>query len=175
MAILLLCIKIFFVRIIDVSLGTIRTIITVKGKAIIASTVGFFEVLVWFLIVREALNTNTSSIWIAISYSLGFATGTYVGSKLSDKFIKGTLGLQIITSKKDYNIVKKIRENGHAVSVLELNDSNKTQKYMLFMEINKKHLDEVKSLIKEIDSNAFIVVNETKYVKNGYFKDEIKK
>ena len=32
MNILLLCIEIFFARIIDVSLGTIRTVIVVKGK-----------------------------------------------------------------------------------------------------------------------------------------------
>ena len=32
MAILILCVKIFFVRILDVSLGTFRTLLTVKGK-----------------------------------------------------------------------------------------------------------------------------------------------
>lgn len=70
MNILILCLKIFFVRIIDVSLGTVRTIITVKGRRVVASMVGFVEVFVWFLIVREALNTDEVSIWIAVSYSL---------------------------------------------------------------------------------------------------------
>ena len=86
MEILILCLKIFFVRIFDVSLGTARTIIMVRGKGFLASIIGFVEVLVWFLIVREALNTNVESIWIAISYSLGFATGTYIGSLLSNHF-----------------------------------------------------------------------------------------
>ena len=102
-SILILCIKIFLVRIIDVSLGTFRTIITVKGKALYASIIGFIEVFVWFIIVREALNTDIDSIWIAISYSLGFSTGTYIGSILSKKFIEGTLSVQIITNK--YNLV----------------------------------------------------------------------
>ena len=75
MELLLLCIKIFCVRIIDVSLGTFRTIITVKGKSLYASIIGFIEIFVWFIIVREALNTDVDSIWIAISYSLGFSTG----------------------------------------------------------------------------------------------------
>ena len=64
---LFLCFKIFFVRIIDVSLGTARTIIMVRGKGLIASIIGFFEVFVWFLIVREALNTTESGLFIAIS------------------------------------------------------------------------------------------------------------
>ena len=41
---LLLCIKIFLVRILDVSLGTVRTIMTVKNKNLIASIIGFIEI-----------------------------------------------------------------------------------------------------------------------------------
>lgn len=37
----ILCLKIFLVRILDVSLGTFRTILTVKGKTLYASLVGF--------------------------------------------------------------------------------------------------------------------------------------
>ena len=42
---LILCLKIFFVRIIDVSLGTIRTLFTVKGKKLIASAIGLLKYL----------------------------------------------------------------------------------------------------------------------------------
>ena len=52
MELLILCFKIFFVRIIDVSLGTFRTMETVKGKTKEATIIGFFELLVWFLIVK---------------------------------------------------------------------------------------------------------------------------
>lgn len=171
MNILILCLKIFFVRIIDVSLGTVRTIITVKGRRVVASMVGFVEVFVWFLIVREALNTDEVSIWIAVSYSLGFATGTYIGSILSDIFISGTLGVQVVTSNSDDNIINILRKNGYALTVLPvegMNDDN--SKYMLFIEIDKKHFNDLKRLIKSLDEKAFIVVNETKFVQNGYFK-----
>jgi len=169
MQLLILCLKIFFIRILDVSLGTIRTIITVKGKAVIASVVGFFEVLVWFLIVKEALNTTNNSLFIAMAYSLGFATGTYIGSILSDKFIKGTLSLQIITNKQI--IIDILRKEGYAVSVLEVSGiDDEHKKYMLIMEINKNSLNEIKYLIKNLDNKAFLVVNESKFVFNGYFK-----
>ena len=125
MNILILCLKIFFVRIIDVSLGTVRTIITVKGRRVVASMVGFVEVFVWFLIVREALNTDEVSIWIAVSYSLGFATGTYIGSILSDIFISGTLGVQVVTSDSDDNIINILRKNGYALTVLPVEGINK--------------------------------------------------
>ena len=169
MNILLLCIKIFFVRILDVSLGTIRTIITIKGKAIIAALVGFIEVFVWFLIVREALNTDITSIWIAVSYSLGFATGTYIGSIISDKFIKGNFSVQVITS--NYNIINDIRNQGYGVTVVNVEGHEKDlEKYMLFIEVTNNRLDNLKQLIKKIDNDAFMIINETKYVQNGYFK-----
>lgn len=166
--IFLLCLKIFFVRIIDVSLGTFRTIITVKGKAFYASVIGFIEVFVWFLIVREALNTDVESIWIAISYSLGFATGTYIGSILSKHFIEGTLSIQIITTK--YNLVNAIRENGYGVSVINVNGKNEEEKYMLFIEIKNKSLKHLRGIAYSIDKNCFFIVTETKYVQNGYIK-----
>ena len=100
MEIIFLCLKVFFVRILDVTLGTFRTILTVKAKNIEASLLGFFEVLVWFLIVREALNSDIDSIWVAIFYSAGFAVGTYFGGILSQKFIQGNSTLQVITKKR---------------------------------------------------------------------------
>ena len=66
MGLLLLCVKIFFIRILDVSLGTVRTIVTIKGKTALASIIGFVEVFVWFVIVKEALNTPETSIFVAI-------------------------------------------------------------------------------------------------------------
>ena len=170
MELFLLCLKVFFARIIDVSLGTFRTIITVKGKSVYASLIGFIEVLVWFLVVKEALNTPETGIWVGISYALGFATGTFIGSKLSQKFIKGNLSVQVITGNNNEHLIDILRENGYAVSVMDINGKNKEEdKYMLFIEISNHKLNHLQKMIREIDPKAFIVVNETKYVQNGYF------
>ena len=171
MEIILLGIKIFSARILDVSLGTIRMILTVKGKNLSASIMGFCEVLIWFIIVKEALNTNETSLLIPISYALGFSSGTYIGSYLSDKFISGTLTVQIITSMKDKKLIKIIKKNGFGVSVIEVNKYlGGERKYLLIIEIDKKRLNKLKTLVKKLDKNCFITVDETKAVYNGYFK-----
>lgn len=167
----LLCIKIFLVRILDVSLGTFRTLVTVKGKSVYASIIGFFELLIWFLVVKEALNTDSNSIWIAISYAGGFATGTFIGSKLSQKLIKGNLAVQVITTDDTLKIAEVLRSEGYAVSVIDVKGKDKEDiKYMLFIEINNKSFAHLQSLIRKIDKTAFVVVNETKYVQNGFVK-----
>lgn len=167
---LFLCLKIFFVRIIDVSLGTIRTFFSVKGQNFIASVIGFIEITVWFLVVKEALNTTNNSLWIVFSYASGFSVGTYIGGILSNKLIEGNLGVQIITSGKSSELVKTLRKEGFGVSVIDVRGQDENIKHMLFIEINNKSFSHIRKIIKEIDPKAFIVVNETKYVQNGYIK-----
>jgi len=169
MELLFLCIKIFFVRILDVSLGTCRTIMVVKGKTLYATIIGFVEVFIWFLIVREALNTDIESIWIAVSYSLGFATGTYLGGFISKRLIKSTFSVEVITSNKNMSDV--LREKGYGVTELSVEGKDTDiEKYMLLLEVNNTSLNELKTLIKTIDKNAFTIVTETKLVQNGYLK-----
>lgn len=170
MELFILCLKIFLVRILDVSMGTFRTIVTIKGKSFYASLIGFVEIFIWFVIVKEALNTDETSIFIAISYSLGFATGTYIGSILSKKFIDSNLSVQVITDKAYPNMVDKLRNMGYGVTVMDVEGKSKEEKYMLFIEINDKSLIHLQQLIKDIDDKAFIVVNETKLVQNGFIK-----
>ena len=128
MELFILCLKVFFVRIIDVSMGTCRTIVTVKGKKLLASLIGFFEVFIWFI------------------------------------------GVQVITSKRDDELVAFLKKNGFGVSVIDVrSEKEHNEKYMLFIEIDKVKFNDLKKIIKKYDPNAFVVVNETKEVYNGYF------
>lgn len=169
MELLILCIKVFFVRILDVSMGTFRTVITVKGNRIMATIISFFEALIWFIIVKEALTTDMKSIWIALAYAGGFSIGTYTGSLVSTRFIKGTVGLQVILSNQNDSIVEQLRKRGYGVSVVDVRGQKNEIKYMLLIEIHNNRYGELSSLIKKLDDKAFIVASETKYVVNGYF------
>lgn len=168
MTLFYMCIKIFLARLVDVSLGTFRTINTVKGRDLVAAMIGLVEITVWFLIVKEALNTDNNGFLIVISYALGFSVGTYIGGKISKVFIKSNLEVQVILSNKDDNIVKTIRNNGYGVTAIEVIGSN-NKKYMLYIQIRHNTLENLKKLVRKLDNKAFIVVNETKYVENGYF------
>ena len=41
---------------------------------------------------------------------------------------------------------------------------------MLIIQINNKTLEELKKTINKNDPKAFIVINETKYIQNGFIK-----
>lgn len=166
-----LCLQICLIRILDVSLGTVRTILTVRGKRIPASLVGFFEAFLWFVVVRNALNSDVNVYLMALSYSSGFALGTFLGGVISDIFFSGILDLQIITSSRNDELIAKIREEGFAVSVLNVNSSQYgDEKYMLIMEIHGKMRKKVEHIVRELDPSAFIMVRETRAVRNGFLK-----
>ena len=69
-----------------------------------------------------------------------------------------------------YYEVEKIRKAGFAVSQIDCTGKDNAKKLMLFIELDKKHLDDLKDIINKIDKDAFMVINETKYVLNGFFK-----
>ncbi len=161
-----LCLKIFLTRILDVSLGTFRTIVLVKGKNVLAGIIGFFEVFVWFVVVQEALNTPNTSIWIAIFYSLGFAAGTIIGGYISNYFIRTPISLQIITTND--KMANFLHNKGFGVSVLKVQGKEGIRN-MLILETTDDNYKELMSLIRLVDEKAFVVVDEKKFVHNGFF------
>lgn len=165
------CIGIFLARACDVTFGTIKTVYMVKGKTFITAAIAFIEVFIWFMVAREALNTEINSLWIPISYALGYSTGTMIGTFISNRFVKGLVCVQVITKSENSHITEALREKGYGVSIVELkNDYDSVKKEMLFIEIQKKSLKKVKTMIEKMDPTAFIIVNETKVVHNGQIK-----
>jgi len=168
---LITCLKIFAARIVDVSLGTLRTVFFVKGKTIEPFIIAFVEVIIWYLIAREALNTTGNTLLIAISYAGGYATGTFIGSKLSKVLVKGVVGVQIVVKDNSENLINNLRNKGFGISVIELkNDYEGKNKDMLYIQVNNNKLKELTEIVKEYDESAFIVVNETKFIHNGLIK-----
>ena len=167
-----LCFKIFFARIIDVSLGTIRTVLVVRGRRFTPAFIAFFEVLIWFLIAREALTTEVTSILIPICYAGGYATGTYIGGFISNNLVEGLIGVNVTTKTSGAKqMVEEIRSAGFGVSVIDLkNPQDDEDKTMLIVQLNKSKLKTLTAIIRKNDPDAFVVINETKYTQNGLIK-----
>jgi uncharacterized protein YebE (UPF0316 family) len=166
---LISCIKIFFCRIMDVSLGTVRTILTVRGKTFLAAVIGFAEVFLWYIVVKDALSATGPVLPIAVAYAGGYATGTFIGGKLADALIKGSVVVQVITSTRDDSVLSRIREAGYAISVVDVKSSEYSgEKYMLLCHVDTALLKSFEQLVKELDPAAFIFLQESKGSIGGY-------
>lgn len=166
-----LCLEIFLCRILDVSCSTVRTVLTVKEKTGLSAAVGFFEAFIWFVVVRQALQSANESIFVALAYGAGFAAGTYVGGKLAKLLIKTNITMQVVTSGKDSDLIKAIQSAGFAVTVVEAKPTDfGPEKYMLFSDISSQRAKEFKKLVYSIDPCAFIMIQETKQIINGFIR-----
>lgn len=175
MELILLCLKVFACRIVDMFLSSIRTVYTVKGKSYIVAAISIVEGLVYFLIVKEALNFKSANFLetfnVALAYAGGFAVGTFIGSKLGNKLAGGMIQAQVVMTSKDDKKIKKIQDAGYALTVLKSEATAFSgEKYMLFSEIKSNKLNDFRNLIRSLDEKAFVIVNETKYVYNGFIK-----
>ena len=164
MSLLFICVKIFFARILDVSISTLRQMVMLKGKLFISTILAFIEVFIWFVVAREALTMDINSILIPIFYSLGYATGTLIGSYLAKCFVKGEVCIQIICN--DEKLLKALKLRGYEVSAMTLDNKKK----MLYLEVNSKSLKKVETLIKKADPTSFIIFNDSRKVINGMIK-----
>lgn len=169
MTLFLNCLLIFVVRIIDVSMGTLRTVLVVRGKRQIGAFIGFVEVGLWFLVVRHALAAETTSIWIAIAYAGGFSTGTFVGSWLEEKLAIGNSSVSVVTKGLRYDVVDGLRDKGFGVSSV-VSQGIDEENLMLIIEVDRKRINEVCNTVKTVAPDSFITISDTKQIINGYFR-----
>lgn len=147
---LFLCFKIFLARILDVSIGTIRTMFIVKGNKIIASIFAFFELIIWYYAAREALNTDIDSILIPISYALGFGVGTYLGIAINNKLLNPLYEIEIYLEKYNHELDK--------FKPFIIKDKNY---YRISVIMNRKNLNQSKNTFKQL-KNANIYIKDIK-------------
>jgi uncharacterized protein YebE (UPF0316 family) len=76
---------IFFARIIDVSMDTVRIICISKGYKGRAAFLGFFEVIIWLVAITQIMQ-NLTNVFCYLAYGAGFAAGTYIGMLIEERF-----------------------------------------------------------------------------------------
>lgn len=106
---------IFLSRVLDVTMGTFRVQMIVRRKKLIAGVLGFFEVLIFILIVSKIIQDIGN--WLnVVAYCGGFAIGNIVGIYISEKIYKEIISVGIISRNKWQGIEEKLREEGFGVT-----------------------------------------------------------
>ncbi|HHU36971.1 MAG TPA: DUF2179 domain-containing protein [Treponema sp.] len=148
---------IFFARVCDVSLGTFRHVMVIRGKKSIAFGLAFVESLIWVYAVSRVL-TQISDPVTAFAFALGFATGTYVGITIEGFFKIGEQAVRIFTSYGK-ELAPLIREKGYRVTVFDGNGRDGPVT-MLFVQIKRRGTRKIVTLARDIDPACFIVVDD---------------
>jgi uncharacterized protein YebE (UPF0316 family) len=154
---------IFLARVCDVSLGTVRTIITIQGRSVLAFFLGLFEVLIWITIVSTVVLQIKESPILAVFYAFGYATGNVVGILVERKLAFGLMVLRVITADPHQKMAHRLRNRGLAVTVFPGKGMNGSVT-MLYTAVRRKDLPWILSLVKEEDPDAFYITDQARDV-----------
>jgi uncharacterized protein YebE (UPF0316 family) len=164
---------IFFARILDVSIGTLRLIFVSKGYKFYAPLLGFFEVIVWLLAIGQIMQ-HLDNFLCYIAYGLGFATGNFLGILLDEKMSLGTVLIRVVPKMDTTELINHLRENSFGASLVDIEGMTGKLK-MIFTIVKRKDLKEVLGLIQEHNPQAFVTIEDVKTAREGYFRLSRKK
>ena len=106
---------IFFARVCDVGMGTIRVQLIVRRKKLLAAAVGFVEVLIYILIVSRVL--SDIEYWpYLLAYAGGFSTGTLLGMWLAENLSHQVLQVTVISHEPGPYVESAVRDAGYALT-----------------------------------------------------------
>jgi uncharacterized protein YebE (UPF0316 family) len=161
-------ILIFFSRILDQSIGTLRVIFVSKGLKNIAPFFGFFEVIIWLLAVTQVMK-HLGNPMSYIAYGAGFAMGNYIGIMIEEKLSLGTVLVRIIPRKDTTELVKNLKQDGFGVTQIDAEGVMGSKVKILLTITKRKNVPFVISMINQFNPNAFYTIEEIKAVREGYF------
>ena len=160
-------ILIFFSRIIEVSMGTVRIILISKGYRTIGAIIGFFEVTIWVFVASRVITGLSESPIKAVVYSLGFAMGIYLGGRLENRLAFGKMLIQaIIPQSSETEVTSALRDKGLAVTVMAASGMD-SQKAVLYIYTPRKGKDKIIELIMALEKHALVVSNEISTLQGG--------
>lgn len=159
MDVLINCLLIVLARIGDVSLGTVRTVAVINGRRYLAVGLGFFEVLIWILIVSRVVTTATSNPVYAIAYAGGFAMGNFIGITLERWLAFGQQVVRIFTRVP--GVAPALRDDHYGVTIFrgEGRDGPIDQ---LFVQVDRKRVQELVAAARRLDPTCYYVVDDVR-------------
>ncbi len=164
----LLPILIFFARILDQSIGTMRLIFLSKGMKRIAPILGFFEVIIWLLAVGQIMKHLDN--WLCyVAYGAGFAMGNYVGMIIEEKLSLGTCIIRVILPSEAPELIQTLNTHNYGLTMVSA-DGAKGKVKILFSIIRRKDVGGFIEILHTYFPNAFYTIEDVKAAEDGVFR-----
>jgi uncharacterized protein YebE (UPF0316 family) len=156
---------VFFARICDVSIGTVRTIITVQGRTVIAFILALVEVTIWILVVSTVINQVKEQTILIVFYAFGYATGNVVGIIVERKLAFGIIILKVLTRNAGKEIADYLRKKGQPVTVF-VGEGMKGPVNELYIACRRRDLKWILQDVRKLDKQAFHIIEQARYMSN---------
>ena len=163
----LLPLAIFVARTIDMSLSTLRIVFIAQGRRRLAPLVGFFESLIWLVVVGQAIKHLDNPLCV-LGYAGGFAFGNLAGLTIEARLAMGRRLVRIILPGEDQPLVDELRAEGQGVTVLDGHGVGGPVQ-LLFLIVRRRDVDKVLATVERMHPSAFVSIEDIRQSHQGTY------
>ena len=162
---------IFFARICDVSMETIRVIYISRGIKFLAPVIAFFEIVIWLLAMGVVMK-ELSNIANFMAFALGFSMGTFVGLVIEERLSIGMVILRIITTVESEEQITSFLAAEHCGATRLDAQGSRGDVKMIISLVNRTDVPRITDFIRIVNPHAFFSIEDVRYVNEGVFRPQ---
>lgn len=166
--VILVALGIFAMRVTNVTLDTIRVLLVFRGKRGLVWLLGFVQSIIFVIAITSVLS-NLENFVNIFAYAAGFATGNVVGMSIESRLAIGHIHMTVISPLSGPGIVDALRSEGYAVT--EMSGRGRSGMVtVMHIDVLRKKVDDVETIILEMDPEAFITAEEIRPLRRGFWR-----
>jgi uncharacterized protein YebE (UPF0316 family) len=157
---------IFTARLVDVSMATLRMMLSVRGARWSAPLIGFFEALLWVVAVGSAIRYLDSPLHV-LGYAAGFAAGNWVGLWIENRLAFGVATVRIISTHVGVEMAEALRDRGYGVT--EFSGHGRDGPVEVVYTVSPRR--QVPEILREVsawDPDAFVTLEQAQGIERGW-------
>ena len=159
---------IFLLRLIDMSLDTLRVLFVMRGQRVIVWILGVTTSIIYVVAISNVL-TGAKHPFTILCYGVGYATGNVLGMRIEERLAIGFMQVNVVSQNKGREIASALRDRGYGVTQLKGEGMNGTVD-LVSPSVKRKQAKDVRKIIEKIDEKAFITEDSFNPVKSGTWR-----
>ena len=144
----------FFARMADMCLGTMRNLLAVRGRRFGASLAAFGEVMIYLFALKLILSAEMGMVRMGV-FACGYALGVLLGTFVEERMALGTRMLQVVVDAPSHELIAKLRKR-LPVTVWSA-DGRHGPKQVLLLHVRRREYKRVLAKIRRVAPNAFVL------------------
>jgi uncharacterized protein YebE (UPF0316 family) len=159
---------IFCLRLCDVSIGTVRTILVVQGRRLPVMCLAMLESTIWLLAVSRVLKEGINGdYWKVAGYAGGYALGTVLGMTVEKWLAFGKTLVRVISREHCQALRQQLLDRDFGVTAIS-GVGRDGEVLILFVVLKRRRFKELLSIIRATDPHAFITHEPVSDAIGGY-------
>ncbi|MDI9432254.1 MAG: DUF5698 domain-containing protein [Planctomycetota bacterium] len=157
---------IFVLRVMDMSVDSVRVISMVKGYRLRAALLGTVEAGIFIFAISQVLSSPMQ--WQQmVGYALGFGVGTFTGSTIAGRLASNFTLLRCLSRTSAQQIAERLRDQGHRVTAVR-GEGRDGPVLILFSVMERDLAEDAMAAIRQIDDQAFVITEPIDRAVGGY-------